>query len=119
MEQLTLGGLIDKLKQCDPDALVFYNFCAYRPHGINCYRGDYSHLAIGYFRGSDCKVSEVLSLLAYALCTPLTGYKGGEYKMTTRTPVWVDNGGECSDTAIVDVLNLGGRVILVTEFKED
>ena len=43
------------------------------------------------------------------------GYKGGEYRMGDDTVLWVANHNESGQTAIVDVVDHDGNVMLKTE----
>lgn len=112
--QLTIGGLIDTLKRKDPSVLVTFDFVHFSPRGVGSFRGYYEDLAIGYAK-DECTVECLLALLNDAVGKTFSGYKGGEYTMCTDTVVWVANHGESADTAIVDAVDDGWRVVLKTE----
>lgn len=135
-QQLMLGELIEKIKACGltygeenlPKTMMF-DFGSAVPTCLNSSRGDYSELALGYrldgydrhFKENDAKPSlatDLLSDLESAIGSTFEGYKGGEYKMTKDTPVWVDNWGNCSNTAIVDVIDGGYYILLITAYCE-
>jgi hypothetical protein len=104
----TLGALILLLKACPQDAHVRFDFGNTVPDGLESSRGDYAELAIGFTSGryedhKNLKVSEFLAELKAADGKTYTGWKGGHYTMGPSTPVWVDNPGNWSETAIVDV----------------
>lgn len=47
-----------------------------------------------------------------------TGWKGGEFTMDESTPVWVANAGNSGNTGIIDVVDDGWRIILMTAYCE-
>lgn len=114
MSQMNIGQLIDVLERKDPDKYVEFDFVHFTPRGVHSYRGYYDQLAIGYERGGNMKVGELLTTLRDAVGKTFTGYKGGEYTMFTDTAVWVANNDESGGTAIVDVRD-DWRIVLVTQ----
>ena len=84
--QLTLGELVDQLREAFPDSLVA-NIVF--PHS---YRGYYCDLAFE-LRGGSRTAKELLDDCLEALGSEFTGYKGGEYLMDRSTPLWVSNYG--------------------------
>ncbi len=117
---VTLGGLTKALESVKPDATVQFDFCYLRPTVLDSYRGYYDHLALGWSSEAEPdgeywpKASDVLSRLKQANGATFTGWKGGDFCMNHKTPVWVANPGEAGDTGIVDVLDEGHTVTLVT-----
>lgn len=105
--QLTLGTLIDRLEQLDQeseiDGLV-------EPHS---YRGYYADLA--FERDGKRKVSDVLSTVRGCLGETFTGYKGGDFDMGRRTPVWIANYGDCG-VRIIEIVD-DGSIITEPETK--
>ena len=102
--QMTLGGLIDRLKEFEPEAMI--DGIAF-PHS---YRGYYSDLAfdkIDYRRTAVALLEDCKSTLGMTL----QGYKGGDYDMGQSTPVWIANYGSCG-TRIMEITDDG---IIVTE----
>lgn len=131
MHTITLGDLIDKLERialsCDADCWVCYDFCNAIPTTGGSWRGDYSNLAIGWTTDWEWDKRPLLKDFVKHLrenCYNKTfeGYRGGNYKMTGNTPVWVDKYGEATSTAITGVSSIRGssgevyRVILNTAF---
>ena len=115
--QLTLGELIAKLEQHDPDSIVCFEsatFPNYYPGSYDSYRGYYEMLAISR---SDipATVGQFLKASLDAVGETFTGYKGGEYTMTRHTPVWVSDYGSASGDAIIDIKQDYGRVLIVIE----
>jgi hypothetical protein len=83
------------------------------PHS---YRGHYADLA---FRGScdPISVEEFLEVCENALGATFEGYKGGDFVMDERTPLWCAEWGDIG-RAIIDTREAGGALILVTA-RED
>jgi hypothetical protein len=127
-DQLTLGKLIEKIEAAlnkgyklsdESEPTVRFDFEYLHPTGIDSWRGSYNELAIGFQgHGEEPKLSEFLTMLKTAVGKEFTGWKGGEYIMSERTPVWVANPGNSGNTAIVDVVDKEWVVILVTGYRE-
>lgn len=128
-KQITLGGLIDLLKnlQTDEDCYVRYSFPNKFPTECDSYRGSYDELAIGH-DSLDWDKRPMLSVFLKHLqqCVGKTffGWKGGEFEMDRDTPVWVDNPGECSSCGVVGITPIYGandrvyEVIINTDYCE-
>lgn len=114
-DTLTLGELEAALANL-PDRLeITLDFARLRPHQINSWRGDYSHLAIAYRDPAEAVTIGVLrEWLASAHTRYFDGYKGGRYRPTKDTPVWIDNWGECTSTTITGVVRIDGVAIIQT-----
>lgn len=109
---ITLGELIAKLEKHDRKNPVKFEDGTVPGHFMS-YRGYYDHLAIDH--GGEMTVGELLDRANEANGTVYEGYKGGEYKMSRMTPVWVAEYGESGGIGIIDV-GLGKEsVILVTK----
>ena len=106
MRQLNLGEII-KLLESYPvqDDACRFDFGGLVPDlAPDSYRGYYDQLAMGFEASKDYPsptVADVLKSFKSAVDKEFTGYKGGEFIMTEKTPVWVSNYGECSSTIIV------------------
>lgn len=100
---MTLGQLIREIEKAKPDGMVSFGFGRCVPTILRSSRGTYSQLAIGYAVYGSVRVSDFLSHLRGAIGGTFDGYKGGEYVMDADTPVWVDNWGDWTSTAIVSV----------------
>lgn len=109
-----LGSLIAALERQPPENLVRFDFCGIGPTGVNSYRGFYDHLAIGWEDHAPTTVAGLLKTLREAVGQVYEGYKGGHYRMTRSTPVWVANYGQCDSTAIVAVDDIGYTTIIRT-----
>ncbi len=105
-QPITLGELTDLLEQRPQDQDVRFDFCGMVPTGVDSYRGYYDHLAIGFAEFSDTKmltVADLVSVLRAANRSTFEGYKGGTYRMTRETPMWVANYGDSGSTAVVGI----------------
>ena len=87
---MNLGELIDFLEHQDPNFIVKKGF--HEPHS---YRGYYEQLAFEPCDNISCK--EMLEAAKEALDKTYEGYKGGDFKMTQYTEVWIANYGDCGD----------------------
>lgn len=132
MEQLTLGECIQQFKvacraaemcreEGDRVGEVLFDFGYMVPGELTSYRGRYDELAIGYRHCNDVKADEqytpqrFLARLERAVGEVFEGYKGGEYKMVTTTPIWVARPSEVTQTAVVSIGRDGIDIIIVTE----
>ena len=135
--QLSLGELIQKIKSCElttPQSdsseevhkPVQFDFGTAIPTILDSWRGSYAELALGYeLFGYDgdadwgsMRIDTLLEDLESAVGKTYEGWKGGDYTMDLDTPVWVDNPGNSSNTAIVDVVDEGYQLILITQYQE-
>lgn len=117
----TIGSVIDALRNAEPDAAVMFDFCGAMPAKVASYRGWYDHLAIGWdVEGTSWpEAKDVAALLQEAIGSVFTGYKGGEYRMTADTPLWVDRWGDHSGTGIVAIEFLGESAVVLCTAKVD
>ena len=124
-DQLTLGELILKLEPIvknqkdDDEATVRYDFEYLFPTSIDSWRGSYGELALNFeTQGKEMKVSEFLKMLKNCIGKTFTGYKGGDFTMHKGTPIWVANYSHSGNTAIIDVVDNGYVVLLITGYRE-
>lgn len=87
MSQMTLGGLIKTLESLGEETVPAFG----HPHS---YRGYYSDLAFERTEGT-LPASEALGFARSAMGKVFEGYKGGDYQMGERTPVWFAKYGSC------------------------
>jgi hypothetical protein len=132
--QLTLGQIIEKLEKCglthgekNEPKQVEYDFGTAIPTTLGSWRGSYSELALGYklsgYDNNDGHFAQTtaetfLSELKSAIGKKFTGWKGGEFTMNKDTPVWVANAGNSGNTGIINVVDDGWRIILMTAYCE-
>ena len=120
MEQLTVGTLLEALRPFSSEARVRLLFCGLAPTVLESYRGYYEQLAFGWVDPADGNeyptVAEVRGWLRDATKRSFTGWKGGTYSMTADTPLWVDNPGSATGTALVGVAGeYDADAVLLTE----
>lgn len=115
-KQMTLGELIATLKRKDAGQHVCLDFVYFVPDcTVHSYRGYYEDAAIGYKDGGECTVGDLLAALEKANGAEFFGYKGGTYTMHDDTVLWVAKSNEAGGTAIVDVVDDGGLIMLKTD----
>ena len=131
-DQLTLGEMILKLEPIvekykdepdDKQPTVNYDFEYLFPTDIDSWRGSYAELAlnfVGYVYSDKrpMKVADFLKMLKEAVGKEFIGYKGGEFIMSKHTPVWVANYGNSGNTAVIDIVDGGYFVLIVTAYRE-
>ena len=136
--QLSLGELLARLEALDPELPVFFTFDGQLdgvPADYHSYRGYYRFIALArYFGGYEdgtwnylqegMTVYETVGKLAEATREAIgktyVGWKGGNFTMSRRTPVWVSQQGGASGMGIVDVVEKDGwGVELVTKLIEE
>lgn len=129
-ETLTLSQIIRALENAndsEKELTVCFDFGSAIPTNVDSSRGDYSHLALGYeLTGYDAgerhmakmMLPDLITLLTAAKSQSFTGWKGGDYAAGKDTPVWVDNPGNWSNTAITGVKNYGYYVVIETKHVE-
>lgn len=96
---LTLGGLAEALKGAKPDAQVRFED-GYFPGNPHSYRGYYSDLAFERVP-SPTTVKDFLREVEDAIGSTFEGYKGGDFRMHSKTPLWVSNYGSASGVGIM------------------
>ena len=126
--QLTLGEIIEKCEAIAAkgykthdggEPSVCFDFEYFKPSHLDSWRGSYDELALCFVdRGDQVPLSGFIHMLKDANGKVFTGYKGGDYTMSTQTPVWVANYGNAGNTAIVGVLDKDYEVILQTAYCE-
>lgn len=135
-DQLTLGVIIDKLEVIAKEqperiangreeAQVYYDFEYLFPTAINSWRGAYDELALDFVMSDyriggpePMKVTAFLALMKQTVGEVFTGYKGGYYRMSKDTPVWVANYGNSGNTAVIDIVDEGYKVVIMTGYRE-
>ena len=116
--RLNLGELITRLSECPKDSQVVFDFGGLHPTQCDSYRGYYSDLAVGFSgEGPRPSVALVIAMLKSAIGRTFTGWKGGDYRMTKKSLVWVANPGDTSDTVITSVQSHDYGVILHTAWE--
>lgn len=113
--QMTLGGLVTALEGYDPDAWVLYDMIEGRsPSSPQSYRGYYCDLSLPP-RADPIRVSDLLELCREAVGRTFEGYKGGDFTMHSKTPLWASPYGDANGVAIMDAKVIDGRIFLITK----
>ena len=94
-QEYNLGRFIRDLEKLDQEKLIYVE------KGIGCdglssWRGSYCELAMQYDKKTKSKVKDVLKQAKNVLDSTLTGYKGGDFVMDSKTPIHIANYGEVS-----------------------
>ena len=126
--QLTLGELLVLLKDTPTEwgdkkepVTIGFDFGTAYPIGFSSWRGSYAEVAINYalsgydgeqFAHTDLK--DFVKMLEETIGETFTGWKGGEYTMTSDTPVWVANDGDVGNTGVVGIKNKDYTVVIQT-----
>jgi hypothetical protein len=105
---MTLGGLIFALKDVPPSTPISTGLA--NPHS---YRGFYSDLAFEVI-GEDITAGDLLEDARESLGKTFEGYKGGDFVMHERTPLWVANHG-CCGQAFVGLVYDGGKLLITVK----
>jgi hypothetical protein len=132
--QLTVGEIIlllkpivekykEKPEEDQPE--VYYDFEYLYPTELDSWRGIYAELALNFTarkfpnnKQEPLTVSEFLSLMEGSIGTEYGGYKGGTFRMSKHTPVWVANYGNAGQTAVVGIVDYGYQVVVKTAMVE-
>lgn len=119
---LTLGKAIERLKEVNRDWEVrfggdFMEADTPFPGHVTSFRGFYEDLAI-VCTSDPCTVQDLLDRLEGALGGVFQGYKGGDFLMDERTPLWQAQYGDLG-YAIVGMEENDGLVTLVCLNDDD
>lgn len=100
------------------DVPVCFDFEYARPTNYMSWRGVYAELAVGFaFDGLRTTLDEFIVRTEQCVGETFDGYKGGDFTMTAKTPVWVANYGNVGSTAITGVYDEGWQVVLMTGYR--
>ena len=110
--QMTIGGAILALDKMSKEKPIVYAD-GKAPSEAMSYRGYYSDLAFDDQSGAT--VAHVLAQLEKVHHTELEGYKGGEYMMDDKTPIWRSEYGSASSIAWMDFVDTPDAVLIVTK----
>lgn len=117
---LTLGGLIAFLEKTNPDFFVEFDIGG-KPGWPHSYRGYYSDLAFTPIpRESILNVSVrgLLQTVKQALDIEFDGYKGGEFLMDEKTPLWCASYGNNGRAIVGIALDVPPDLSLILLTKE-
>jgi hypothetical protein len=110
---MTLGSLVAALENVSPDLLVEYDSGS-SPSGPESYRGYYCDLS---FPPSSIQitVAELLREAKVAIGSTFEGYKGGDFTMHEKTPLWASPYGSANGVAIMGSTTTDGKLVLLTK----
>jgi len=132
-DQLTIGLILEKLdpillKQKERieaglgEATVYFDFEYLFPDKIDSWRGSYSELALNFTSSDDgdapLPVTNFHIMVKNSIGCTFGGYKGGYFVMDENTPVWVANYGNSGSTAVIDIVDYGYQVVIITGYRE-
>ena len=106
---LKLGELCDF--DVDPSFIVIRSDNKKSIGSLHSYRGYYDHLAFAPSNNIRT-IGEVIEDAKMAIGKTFSGWKGGEFKMTINTPLWVSAVGAVSHKAISGLKIKDNNVIL-------
>lgn len=125
-KQMRLGDFIAALEAIPKNEKgeskrVYFDVLDLLPTGFDSYRGYYDHLAIGFkdIDGWGPPVETVIEWAKAAIGSTFEGWKGGDFTMHEKTPLWMANPGNCTDYAVMGVEDNGWKVIIKTMKTED
>ena len=111
---MNLGYLIDRLQRSPQDNVVrISGLRLANPSRVTSYRGYYEDLAIVPAPDnvpSPKPVRGVIALLESAIGREFTGWKGGEFRMTRDSRVWIAESGEASGLRIYAVEDIRNSI---------
>ncbi len=124
--QLNLDQLIHLLKSVDPVTSdndykeLQFDFPEAYPTSIASYRGSYEELALGFtkYQRFNTTLKELIHDLRQAVGRVYQGWKGGDFRMDSNTPLWVANCGHSSTTVISGVIEIPYAIIIETRHCE-
>lgn len=115
--QLTLGALIEKLKELPADMPIVTS-TGHNPGSFMSYRGYYEDLS--FDSGEEpVTVGAFLERAQEARGAVFEGYKGGDFPMHDKSLVWFSGYGSASGDAPMGVMQTDGRAVLVIERVDD
>ena len=111
---LTLGVAIEALSEAPSDFPVCTDLPGQSPGRAHSYRGYYSDLAFEP-QSNAITAGDFLKVLRDALDATFTGYKGGDFAMDAKTPLWLSHYGTASGVAIIGMDITDDGLVLVTK----
>ena len=114
---LTLSQAIKISASCPPNALVLFADGG-APGRERSYRGFYDDLAFESTK-EDVTCAAFNKACTEALGKTYEGYKGGDFVMDERTPLWRADYGYCGDAIVSAHIDSSGNLILTCKPESD
>lgn len=113
----TLGELKDELQKYSESHFVMFDCLPQmQPTTFGSWRGSYDQLALGYeavsYTTTNVTVGALLDAIKSTNGKTFEGWKGGSYRMSYRTDVWVENRGCYTGMRIAGTRFDGERVLI-------
>ena len=120
----TLGNLIDELGKYPKNWKVLIEPFHLVPLSFHSYRGYYHDLCLTYSTreeslGEEMSVGKLLDMCNATNGKEFYGYKGGEFLMNRKTPIWVSDNDYSTGMAIAKVEKLFDGLIKIYCYKEE
>lgn len=118
----TLGDLITALQSAPEDECVRFDFGGFTPTGFDSYRGYYRFLALDYKEihwNERSTVKQFLKECEETNGKTFTGYKGGDFTMDLKTPIWLAHYSETTNTMISHAKMEPDGFIIHTKYVAD
>ena len=112
---LNLGGLITRLQALPGDTRIL----GVGDDPFHSYRGYYSDLAIEPERANQTTVEALLDAALAARGAVFGGYKGGDYPMHDRSPLWLSGYGSSSGLRVVGMAATREGVVFSVRAEDD
>lgn len=113
---LTLGAAIKAAEALPPSTVVRFNGGG-GPTDEHSYRGYYSDLA--FETGEPTTAEAFLAMCKKALGATYEGYKGGDFVMDARTPLWRAAYGDCGEAIVSASVGDDGALVLQCKPESD
>ena len=118
-KMFTLGKLINVLEETNPSFSVVFDFDkTLSPGSFMSYRGYYVDLAIDTSHLKKT-VREFLEQAKNCMGREFYGYKGGDYLMGEKTPLWVSEYGEASEIGVSELIQVDNKLVISTKTFKD
>ncbi|WOF44328.1 hypothetical protein KNJ79_05195 [Sphingopyxis indica] len=117
---ISVGDLIVLLRNCDPDALIEFDFPA-RPTTVASWRGVYAEPALGHSAMPDVQptVRDLYDELKNAIDgRTFCGWKGGDYSYTATDTLHVANPGDVGHLVVSGIADCDHYVVIKTQFQK-
>lgn len=121
-QMFTLGDLIQDLEKLPQNADITIEPFHLVPDFFTSYRGYYSDLCLTYKTRYESyfnykTVSDLLQMAKECVNKEFTGYKGGEFTMTLKTPIWISDDDFSTGMGIKDIVEAFDNHVYINTTK--